>query len=257
MRRPLVAGNWKMNLDRSAAGALAQSVAEQAAAMGDRLAGVDLVVCPPSVYLDVVASRLDGTAVEWGAQNMYHQPDGAFTGEISAGMLLDLGCRWVILGHSERRGVLGETDREVNQKVRAALDAGLTPIVCVGELLAEREAGRTAEVVRRQFDQSLAGLSDQQIGRLTLAYEPVWAIGTGHVATPKQAAEVHDDLRKLLAERYNGQTAEGVRILYGGSVKPENAGELLAQTNIDGALVGGASLKVDSFLAIAAAAETT
>jgi triosephosphate isomerase len=168
-------------------------------------------------------------------------------------MLLDLGCRFVILGHSERRQLFKETDAEVNQKVLAALAAGLTPIVCVGELLADREAGRTHEVIRRQFDGSLAGLSVEQVAGLVLAYEPVWAIGTGRVATPEQAQEVHRDLRKMLAERYNGDLAAGVRIQYGGSVKPDNAAALLAQADIDGALVGGACLKVGDFLGIAAA----
>ena len=184
---------------------------------------------------------------------MYHEANGAFTGEISAAMLLDVGCSYVILGHSERRHILGETDADVNKKTLAALAAGLVPIVCVGELLAEREAGQTAAVIRRQFDGSLAGVTAEQIERVVIAYEPVWAIGTGKVATPEQAEEVHADLRRLLAERYNERVAGKVRILYGGSVKAGNAGELLAQPNIDGALVGGASLKVDEFLGIAGA----
>jgi triosephosphate isomerase len=184
---------------------------------------------------------------------MYHEPSGAFTGELSAAMLLDIGCRYVILGHSERRHVLGETDQDVNRKLHAALAAGLTPIVCVGELLQQRQAGQTHEVIAQQFAGSLDGLSPQQAGQTVIAYEPVWAIGTGQVATPQQAEEVHADLRKLLAERYNTAVAEAVRIQYGGSVKPDNAAELLAQPNIDGALVGGASLEADSFLAIAAA----
>jgi triosephosphate isomerase len=184
---------------------------------------------------------------------MYHEGDGAFTGEISAAMLLDVGCRFVILGHSERRHILGETDGDVNRKALAALAAGLTPIVCVGELLSEREAGQTAAVIRRQFNGSLANVASNQIERVVIAYEPVWAIGTGKVATPEQAEDVHADLRRLLKERYNDAAAQSVRILYGGSVKPSNAGELLSQPNIDGALVGGASLKVDDFLGIAAA----
>ena len=167
-------------------------------------------------------------------------------------MLVDLGCRYVILGHSERRHILGETDAEVNKKALAALAAGLMPIVCVGELLAEREAGQTAEVIRRQFEGSLAGLSAEQIAKIVIAYEPVWAIGTGKVATPEQAEEVHTDLRKILADRYNAPIAEAVRIQYGGSVKASNAAELLAQPNVDGALVGGASLKADEFLGIVA-----
>jgi triosephosphate isomerase len=185
---------------------------------------------------------------------MYHEANGAFTGEVSAAMLKDVGCTYVILGHSERRHVLGETDADVNKKTLAALAAGLTPIVCVGELLAEREAGQTAAVIRRQFEGSLASVSVAQIERLVVAYEPVWAIGTGKVATPEQAEEVHADLRNLFRERYNDGLAAKVRILYGGSVKPDNAGQLLSQPNIDGALVGGASLKANDFLGIAAGA---
>lgn len=214
--------------------------------------GVDLAVCPPSCYLDVVGRAIAGSKVALGGQNMYYEKEGAFTGEISASMLCDLGCKYVILGHSERRHVLGETDAAINKKVHAALAAGLTPIVCVGELLAEREAGRTLDVIRRQFDGSLAGLSAEQMTKSVIAYEPVWAIGTGKVATPRQAEEVHLDLRKIMAERYNQSVADKVRIQYGGSVKPDNAADLLRQPNIDGALVGGASLKVDQFLGIIA-----
>jgi triosephosphate isomerase (TIM) len=248
MRRALVAGNWKMNLDRAAAVALATAVAGRASTVP----GVDLAIFPPSVYLDPVRQAVAGSSVAYGAQNMYDQPNGAFTGEISASMLIDLGCRYVILGHSERRHVLGETNEQVNKKTIAALVAGLVPIVCVGELLAERQSGRTGEVIRQQVDGSLAGLSAEQMARTVIAYEPVWAIGTGHVASPEQAEEVHKDLRKILAGRYNATIAEGVRILYGGSVKASNAAELLAQPNVDGALVGGASLKADEFLGIAA-----
>lgn len=249
MRRPLIAGNWKMNTNRAEAIALAQAVAQGAR----QIRQADLAVCPPSVYLDAVGAALKGQGVALGAQNMYHESAGAFTGEISAAMLVDLGCRYVILGHSERRHVLGETDQQINLKVLAALDAGLAPIVCVGELLSEREAGETAAVVRRQFDGSLAGLSAEAMERVVIAYEPVWAIGTGKVATPEQAQEVHLDLRKLLASRYNQGLADRVRIQYGGSVKPANAGELLSQPDIDGALVGGASLKADDFIGIAQA----
>jgi triosephosphate isomerase (TIM) len=250
MRRPFIAGNWKMNLNRASAVDLAEGIAKRA----EKVAGVDLAVCPPSCYLDAVGRVLAGSKVALGAQNMYHERDGAFTGELSAAMLCDLGCTYVILGHSERRHILGEADAAVNKKVHAALSAGLKPIVCVGELLAEREAGQTLQVIRRQFDGSLAGLSAEQIQTVVLAYEPVWAIGTGKVATPQQAEEVHLALRKLIAERYNATVAEVIRIQYGGSVKPDNASELLKQPNIDGALVGGASLKVDQFLGIAAGA---
>ena len=248
MRRPFIAGNWKMNLDRAAAVALAAGVAREAKKV-DR---VDLAVCPPSVYLEAVAEAIVGSKLALGAQNMYHQSAGSFTGEISAAMLCDLGCKYVILGHSERRHILGETDQQINKKVHAAMQAGLTPIVCVGELLAERESGQTLGVIRRQFDGSLGGLSAEQIDRIVIAYEPVWAIGTGKVATPPQAEEVHLGLRKIMETRYNKQVAESVRILYGGSVKPENAADLLGQPNIDGALVGGASLKVGQFMGIVA-----
>jgi triosephosphate isomerase (TIM) len=250
MRRPLIAGNWKMNMARASAVALAEGVAKKAAGLD----AVDLALCPPSCYLDAVGRAIAGSQVALGAQNVYHEREGAFTGEISAAMLCDLGCRYVILGHSERRHILGETDEGINKKVLAALAAGLTPILCVGELLAEREAGQTLAVIGRQFDGSLAGLSPEQMGKVVIAYEPVWAIGTGKVATPQQAEEVHLALRKLIETRYNTMLAEAVRIQYGGSVKPDNAAELLKQPNIDGALVGGASLKVDSFLGIAAGA---
>jgi len=248
MRRPFIAGNWKMNLDRASAIALAEGVANKA----DSVEGIDLAVCPPNVYLEAVARAVAGSRVALGAQNMYHEPNGAFTGEISAAMLCDLGCTYVILGHSERRHVMGETDEDVNKKVHAAVDAGLTPIVCIGELLGQREAGRTLEVIRRQLDGSLGGLSSGQMGRIVIAYEPVWAIGTGKVATPRQAEEVHLDLRKIMEERYNNEVAQSVRIQYGGSVKPDNAADLLGQPNIDGALVGGASLESDSFMGIIA-----
>ena len=252
MRRPFIAGNWKMNLNRAEAVALAQAVAERSA----NVKNADLAVCPPSVYLEAVSKALAGSQVGLGAQNMYHEASGAFTGEVSAAMLVDLGCRYVILGHSERRHVLGETDADVNRKVIAALQAGLTPIVCVGELLAEREAGQTSAVIRRQFDGSLAGISAADMAKIVIAYEPVWAIGTGKVATPEQAEEVHLDLRKIMTERYNAGLAEQVRIQYGGSVKPSNAAELLSQSDIDGALVGGASLKADDFFGIVAGAKS-
>lgn len=249
MRKPLIAGNWKMNTNSESATALARSISDQSPGYG----AVDLLVCPPSCYLKTVGSVLAGGTVLLGAQNMYHEANGAFTGEISAAMLKDCGATHVILGHSERRHILGETDQAVNQKTLAAHQAGLIPIVCVGELLSEREAGQTAAVIRRQFEGSLAGLSPALMAATVVAYEPVWAIGTGKVATPQQAEEVHADLRKLIAERYNADTADQVRILYGGSVKPDNAAELLGQPNVDGALIGGASLKSEDFLAIAAA----
>ena len=250
MRRFLIAGNWKMNTDRASGVALADAIAQRT----EEVPGVDLLVCPPAAYLIPVSIALGGSDVLLGAQNMNHEKNGAFTGEISAAMLLDVGCRYVILGHSERRHILGEKDADVNKKTLAALAAGLVPIVCVGELLAEREASQTSSVIRRQFEGSLAGVPADALPRLVIAYEPVWAIGTGKVATPEQAEEVHADLRRLLSEHYNERAAAEVRILYGGSVKPDNAGDLLSKPNIDGALIGGASLKVDDFLGIAAAA---
>ena len=250
-RTPFIAGNWKMNLDRLAAVKLAEGVAQAAAATQ----GVELAICPPFVYLEAVGKAIAGSKVGLGAQDMYHEASGAFTGEVSAAMLCDVGCRYVILGHSERRHILGETDAAINKKVHAALQAGLIPIVCVGELLAEREAGQTMAVIRRQFDGSLAGVSPEQLVKTVIAYEPVWAIGTGKVATREQAEEVHLDLRKLMEERYNREIAQQVRIQYGGSVKPDNAAELLSQPDIDGALVGGASLKVDQFMGIVAGAK--
>lgn len=239
-----------MNLNRSEAVALATAIARGA----DNAAHVDLAICPPSVYLDAVGTAIKGSAVGLGAQNVYFESNGAFTGEISGAMLLDLGCQYVILGHSERRHVLGETDEDVNRKVKVALEGGLTPIVCVGETLAQREADQTAEVVSTQFSGSLAGLTAEQVGQLVIAYEPVWAIGTGKVATPEQAEQVHADLRRLLEKNYNTDVAGKVRIQYGGSVKPNNAVELLSQDNIDGALVGGASLDADNFFGIVAGA---
>lgn len=249
-RKPLVAGNWKMNLDRAGAVALAQSIAQGA----NQANGVEIAVLPPSLYVHAVSAVLAGTPVLWGVQNVYWRPNGAYTGEISVAMAKDLGCTYVVVGHSERRHILGETDEDVNYKVRAVLSGGLSPIICVGETLEEREAGLTLAVVERQLLAALAGVARAELERVVIAYEPVWAIGTGRNATPEQAEEVHLALRKLLADRYNGGVAEGVRIQYGGSVKPDNARDLLAQPNIDGALVGGASLKADQFLEIVAAA---
>jgi triosephosphate isomerase len=248
MRRQLIAGNWKMNTNRAAAVALAEGVAKAAASIAD----ADVALCPPSCYLDAVGKALQGSRVGLGAQHMYFEPDGAFTGEISAAMLVDLGCKYVILGHSERRHIMGETDALINKKVHAALNAGLIPILCVGEQLSERETGQTQQVIRAQFDGSLAGLPPALMCRTVIAYEPVWAIGTGKTATPQQAEEVHRDLRQLLVDKYNGEVANKVVIQYGGSVKPDNAAALLGQPNIDGALVGGASLKVEQFLGIIA-----
>jgi triosephosphate isomerase len=251
MRTPLIAGNWKMNTDTAGAKQLAQAIAAKAG----EIQGAELLVCPPSVYLGIVRDAIGSAPVALGAQNVYHEANGAFTGEISTAMLTDLGVKYVILGHSERRHILKECDGLINKKTHAVLKAGMKPIVCVGELLEEREAGKTNEVIKTQFAGSLANVSAEQILSVVIAYEPVWAIGTGKVATTAQAEEVHADLRRQLTERYNAQIADQVRILYGGSVKPDNAADLLAQPNVDGALIGGASLKAADFLAIAAAAK--
>ena len=239
-----------MNLDRLQAVALATEL--KGGFITDN--NVELAVCPPFVYLDAVAAIVQETSIALGAQDMYFEKDGAFTGEISGAMLSDLGCHYVILGHSERRHILGETDAFINQKVHAALALGLKPILCVGELLEERESGETEAVVRQQMQGSLEGVSAEQMLEVVIAYEPVWAIGTGKVATPEQAEAVHDDLRKMLENRYDSSISDRVQILYGGSVKPGNAAELLSQPNVDGALVGGASLKADDFSGIIQAA---
>jgi len=245
-RKLLIAGNWKMNLDLSSALALAEGLKKET----QQITTVEVAVCPPSVYIQPVAAALKGSNIGVGAQNAYFEKEGAFTGEISMGMLKDVGCQYVILGHSERRHTLHESSEMVNVKVLAALKAGLVPIVCVGELLAEREAGTTDLVVRRQFEGSLSGVSAEEMKKVVIAYEPVWAIGTGKVASPEQAEEVHAALRKLIEQRYNKEVAETVRIQYGGSVKADNAKDILSKPNVDGALVGGASLKVDSFMGI-------
>jgi triosephosphate isomerase len=246
MRRKFIAGNWKMNLNSAQGVELAAALAKAVGSSSD----VEVAVCPPSVYLSAIAAAIRGSAVGLGAQNCHHEAKGAFTGEVAPAMLLDVGCQYVILGHSERRKLFHETSADVNRKVQAALAAGLTPIVCVGETLDERKANRTNEVVREQVEGSLAGLTGEQVLKLVIAYEPIWAIGTGVVATPQQAEEVHADLRSLLTSRYTAAVADAVRIQYGGSVNAENAATLLSQPNIDGALVGGASLKADGFLAI-------
>jgi triosephosphate isomerase (TIM) len=251
-RRKFIAGNWKMNTTWDDGAALAGAIAIAI----DKADDVEVAVCPPFVYLEAVREAIADSSVGLGAQNCYHQAKGAFTGEISPQMLVDIGCKYVILGHSERRQIFEESNQDVNQKVVAALGVGLTPIVCVGETLDQRQAGQTTAVVREQIEGSLAGFSVEQVQKLVIAYEPVWAIGTGVVATPEQAEEVHADLRRLLESRYNSQVASAVRIQYGGSVNAENAATLLKQPNIDGALVGGASLKADSFLAIVAAAKS-
>jgi len=215
---------------------------------------VDLAVCPPFTHLLGVKAALKGSTIHLGAQDMFYEDNGAFTGEISGQMLRDVGCRYVILGHSERRHVIGETDEVINRKIVKALADGLEAIFCVGELLEERQAGRTLDVVRRQVTIGLEGVTEDLLPNVTIAYEPVWAIGTGLTASPDQAQEVHAMVRDLIGGRYGAEMADGLRIQYGGSVKPSNAAQLLRQPDIDGALVGGASLKVADFAAIVSAA---
>lgn len=253
MRRYLVAGNWKMNTTADSGLALARAVA---AGVASPLAHTDALVCPPFPYLPLIRDALAGSAVALGAQNGYHEPPGAFTGEVSMDMLVDVGCKSVILGHSERRHVLKETDSLINAKVKAARAKGLQVLLCVGELLEEREANRTEAVLDQQMAGGLDGVTAVSLQDVVIAYEPVWAIGTGKTASPEQAQAAHAHLRNWLKARYNPGAADATRILYGGSVKPDNALELMRQPDVDGALVGGACLKADSFLAIINAAES-
>ncbi len=256
MRRPFVAGNWKMNLDLPSGRALMKGMLE---GLGES-PPIDIAICPPSIYLFPMAKSIADTPIEMGGQNCWHEASGAFTGEVSAAMVKETGCKYVILGHSERRHtighkksdgrVLGETDAMIAAKVKAAMSAGLTPILCVGETLAERDGGETEAVLSRQVSGSMAGVEGVSAESLVLAYEPVWAIGTGRTATPAQAQDAHRYIRGLLTERYGAGIADGIRIQYGGSVKPNNVVDLMKCPDVDGALVGGASLKPDDFLAI-------
>ncbi len=246
MRKPYQAGNWKMNLDRRSALDLAGALREHVGNRDD----VQVAVVPAFVYLDEIVRALAGSPIAVGAQNMCDEPSGAFTGEVSAAMLRDVGVDLVVLGHSERRHIYGETDELVNAKVMAALAEELEVILCVGETIEEREAGTTEDVVRTQLFEGLAGVDASVMNRVTIAYEPVWAIGTGLTATPAQAGEVHQYLRGLLAGAYDESIAEATRIQYGGSVKASNVAELMAVPDVDGALVGGASLTPDAFIPI-------
>ncbi|HEY0944800.1 MAG TPA: triose-phosphate isomerase [Opitutaceae bacterium] len=252
MRKKLIAGNWKMNKTSADAVVLVQEIVAEIGRNTD----VDVAVCPPFTALESVGKALDGSTVKLGAQNMHPEPSGAYTGEISAGMLRGLFASYVILGHSERRTYFGETDAFINQKVLAALKAQLKPILCVGETLAEREAGSTLKVVQTQLEAALEGVSKDLATNVVVAYEPVWAIGTGKVATTEQAQEVHAFIRGLLTKLFGSATANKLRILYGGSMKPANAPELLAQKDIDGGLIGGASLESRSFVDLVKAAAT-
>jgi triosephosphate isomerase (TIM) len=252
MRKPYVAGNWKMNLNLAEAKALVEGLKQGLPAGWEK--GIDVAVCPPYYMLVPLAEGLKGSQIGLGAQNCYFEPKGAFTGEISPAMLKDVGCTYVLCGHSERRHVIKESDELVGKKVNASISGGLLPILCVGELLEQRDAGQTEQVVERHLRTGLAGLGAEKVAAVTIAYEPVWAIGTGRTATRQQAQEVHQFIRALLAKMYGRELAEETRILYGGSVKPDNAGELMAEPDVDGLLVGGASLKADDFVQIIHAA---
>jgi triosephosphate isomerase len=246
MRKVIIAGNWKMYKTVSEAVELVEELKMRVGGIDS----VEVVVAPPFTSLFAVRQALKGSPIHLAAQNLYYEKEGAYTGEVSPEMVRDVGCRYVIVGHSERREIFGETDETVNKKVRAALQAGLSPIFCMGESLAEREAGKTMEVVQRQLREGLSGCSNGEMESVVIAYEPIWAIGTGKTATPEQANEVHSRARNFLSEIFDTEMAARTSILYGGSVKPSNAKELIACSDIDGALVGGASLTADSFAEI-------
>ncbi len=246
MRRPVIAGNWKMYKTQAEARAYFSALAP----LVQGCVHCDIIVAPPFTSLAAAVEAVKGTPISIAAQDMHGEPEGAFTGEVSAAMLVDVGCRAAIIAHSERRQFFGETDESANKKVKAALAAGLMPILCVGELLAEREGGKTEEVLARQFSGGVAALTGTEFSRIILAYEPVWAIGTGRTATPEMAAEAHRFLRQQAAASFTPERAVGLRILYGGSVKPDNIKGLMAQVEIDGALVGGASLNAEAFASI-------
>jgi triosephosphate isomerase len=248
MRQPLVAGNWKMNGSRDGVRELLQGIK---AGIG-QVARAEVVVCPPYIFIPEAEAQLAGSPIAWGGQNLSTEGAGAFTGEVSAAMLLDYGCKYVIVGHSERRTLYGESDALVAKKFAVARAAGLVPILCVGETLEEREQGVTEMVISRQLDAVLELEGVEALASAVVAYEPVWAIGTGKTASPEQAQEVHAFIRAHVAA-LNGEVGAGLRILYGGSMKPENAAELQAQPDIDGGLIGGAALKAADFLAICAA----
>ena len=245
-RTPLMAGNWKMYKTISESIALVQELKKSCEGVRDR----EILVCTPATSFAAVRDLIRGSNLQLGAQNLHWETQGAFTGELSGPMLKEAGCQFVIVGHSERRQYFSEDDASVNKKMKAAFQHGLTPIVCVGETLQEREAGDTLKVVERQVKVGASGLTPEQASRLVIAYEPVWAIGTGKTATPEQAQEVHALIRKLLSGLYGEAAAQKIRILYGGSVKPDNVDSLMAQPDIDGGLVGGASLKAADFARI-------
>lgn len=247
MRPKFVAGNWKMNTDLAGSRKLSQSILAGVNDLPERLR---IAICPPYPYLLPVGELIRPSRIELGAQNAYYAPPGAFTGEVALEMLVDVGCRWVILGHSERRQFLNETDEIINKKVQAALKHPLGVILCIGELLSERQARQTEEVLEKQLQGALEGVAAPDVLRIVIAYEPVWAIGTGISATPDQAQQAHAFIRGWLARKFGHSVADFVLIQYGGSVKPDNAQQILQQPDVDGALVGGASLQAESFLGI-------
>jgi triosephosphate isomerase len=252
MRKFLIAGNWKMNGSPKEAQQLLEGLKNQLSSIPE---GIDVLVCPPSISLTTAIKTVEGTAIHVGAQNVYFEDNGAFTGEISTQMINEVGCTHVIVGHSERREHFGETDAIVNAKVKRTLSAGLQPIICVGETLDQRQEGNHQAIVKQQVDAALNKLDKEQAQKIVLAYEPIWAIGTGETATPDQAEEMHALIRENMDFLYDEETAENLRILYGGSMKPKNAKELLRQPDVDGGLIGGASLKADSFAEIIEIAE--
>ncbi len=246
MRKPLIAGNWKMHKTINESIELATGIKRELLDFDK----VEIVLCPVFTSLSNVYEVIMDTNIKLGAQNMFWEKEGAFTGEVSGAMLKDCGCEFVIIGHSERRKYFGETDDTVNKKIKAALSYGLTPIVCVGETLEERESGKEKIVVKTQLEGAFGDLSEDDVHKVIIAYEPVWAIGTGKTATPQQAAQMHKFIRNWIEEKFSQELASRIIILYGGSVKPTNIAELMKEEDIDGALVGGASLKVDSFTEI-------
>ena len=246
MRKPIIAGNWKMNKLTSEAVGLAREVRNRIGTTEDK----EIVLCPPFTVLSLVKEVIGNSSIKLGAQNMHWEVRGAYTGEVSPTMLKDIGCSYVILGHSERRGYFGETDDTVRKKVKAAFSTGLIPIVCVGETLQQREKGETLTVLEKQVKTGLSGLSREEAKGLVVAYEPVWAIGTGKTATPEQAEQSQRFIRKLLGQMFGEENAQAIRILYGGSINPDNISALMSCENVDGGLVGGASLNVESFVKI-------
>jgi triosephosphate isomerase len=247
MRKKIIAGNWKMNKDIPATEVF---INELKSKLQNEKISTDVIVCPPFTSLETASNLLKNSFIKLGAQNMYFEDEGAFTGEISAAMLKSVGCEFVILGHSERRTIFKENNELINKKIKKALQSGLKPIFCIGETLREREEGMTEVVVKTQIIEGMKGITSEELKNIIIAYEPVWAIGTGRNATPEQAEEVHLYIRNLISELFSKESSENLIIQYGGSVKPDNAKDLLTQPDVDGALVGGACLKSDSFISI-------